>query len=58
METRCPLCQLGHLEELQSSDGQSLIQCSEYPACRFTTDSWDAITHAVARFHHPVMPGR
>lgn len=58
MEQRCPLCQVGYLEEIVAADGQGVIQCSEYPACRFTTDRWEKISETVARFHHPVMPGR
>lgn len=58
METRCPLCQTGFLNEITAMDGRSFIQCSEYPACRFTADAWEKITETVARFHHPVMPGQ
>lgn len=58
MEPRCPLCQMGLLEEVVGSDGITLIQCSEYPACRFTTDTWENVSQTVARFHHPVMPGQ
>ncbi|NMP23466.1 hypothetical protein [Sulfobacillus harzensis] len=58
MEQRCPLCQIGRLEEIVAQDGHSVIQCSAYPACRFTADTWEKISQTVARFHHPVTPGR
>jgi len=58
MEQRCPLCHTGFLQEAFGPDGQSFIQCSEYPACRFTADAWEHVPQTVARFHHPVMPGQ
>lgn len=57
MKPQCPLCHTGYLEEVHT-EGQSLIQCSEYPACRFATDTWENMTQTAARFHHPVTPGQ
>jgi ssDNA-binding Zn-finger/Zn-ribbon topoisomerase 1 len=57
MEHRCPVCHEGFLEEVAGPDGVVWIQCSRYPACRFTTDSWEALSETGARFHHPVTPG-
>lgn len=58
MEQRCPLCHAGVLQELSRPDGRMVIQCSQYPACRFSADSWENVAPAVARFHHPVYPGQ
>lgn len=57
MERRCPVCHEGTLQEIVQSSGKTLIQCSAYPACRFTADNWDTVPQTVARFHHPIQPG-
>ncbi|MCY0899230.1 MAG: hypothetical protein OWU33_09930 [Firmicutes bacterium] len=57
MKPLCPLCHTGYLEEVWSSEGERIIQCSAYPTCRFSTDAWERVGETVARFHHPVSPG-
>lgn len=58
MQRRCPVCHVGVLEEITLTNGVSVVQCSEYPACRFAANSWDRVPETVARFHHPVSPGQ
>ena len=54
----CPLCQSGQLTEVRQSDtGETRIQCSNYPRCRFDARDWTDVEGASARFHHPVSPG-
>lgn len=54
----CPVCHTGYLEKWEDGDGQARIQCSQYPACRFSTDAWEHVPHSVAHFHHPITPGQ
>lgn len=53
----CPLCHAGYLEEVQDAQGSRVIQCSEYPMCRFVAEDWEHVSETVARFHHPITPG-
>ncbi|PSR34588.1 MAG: hypothetical protein C7B46_03885 [Sulfobacillus benefaciens] len=54
----CPQCHQGYLQEREDSHGNLHITCSEYPACRFESVSWEAIYGDAARFRHPVSPGQ
>jgi len=58
MTYHCPVCHTGYLEEITTVDQGLVIQCSEYPACRFSAESWERVSETVARFHHPVTPGQ
>ncbi|MHB1611276.1 MAG: hypothetical protein ACYCT0_06265 [Sulfobacillus sp.] len=54
----CPQCHMGYLQEMEDAQGNLRIACSEYPVCRFESDSWETIYADAARFRHPVSPGQ
>lgn len=49
---------MGYLQEMEDAQGNLRIACSEYPVCRFESDSWETIYADAARFRHPVSPGQ